>query len=153
MHPRLRRALRRDLDWITLRAIAKDRLRRYPTAEALAADLERAARGEAVEAAPPSRLYRLSRLARRNRAVFIGIAIALLAIVIGAAVGVSQLLNARESERTAQAVNTFLRNDLLAAVAPADSGVPGRGARRGDEGGAQRGLAPHEGDLRDGWNA
>src|SRR6185295_17375894 len=106
---------------------AKDRQRRYPTAEALAADLERAARGEAVEAAPPSRVYRLSRLARRNRGVFIGLAIALLAIVIGASIGISQLLKAREAERTAQAVNDFLRNDLLAAVVPADSGVPGRG--------------------------
>jgi non-specific serine/threonine protein kinase/serine/threonine-protein kinase len=60
-------ALRGDLDWITMRCLEKDRARRYQTAESLAADLERHARGEPVLAAPPSRLYRASKFVRRNR--------------------------------------------------------------------------------------
>src|SRR5262245_23690538 len=59
---------RGQLDWIVLRAIAKDPARRYPSAEALEADLERHGSGQAVEAAPPSASYRLRKLVRRRRA-------------------------------------------------------------------------------------
>jgi tetratricopeptide (TPR) repeat protein/serine/threonine protein kinase len=59
--------VRGDLDWIAMRALEKDRSRRYETASAFAADIERYLKDEPVEACPPSRAYRLRKLIRRNR--------------------------------------------------------------------------------------
>lgn len=56
-----------DLDWITLKAIEKDRTRRYETPNALAADIERYLHNEPVEASPPSMSYTAMKFARRNR--------------------------------------------------------------------------------------
>jgi len=64
----LYRELRGDLDWIVMKALEKDRSRRYASASEFAKDLHRHRRGEPVEAAPPSKLYRLSRFVRRNQA-------------------------------------------------------------------------------------
>ena len=73
---RLARALRGDLDWISLRALEKDRTRRYPSPSELAADVERHLAGVAVVASPPSNLYRLGKLVPRHRT---GVAAAILA--------------------------------------------------------------------------
>jgi hypothetical protein len=56
-----------DLDWIVMKALDKDRSRRYPTASALVADIERFSSGEPVEGRPPSPGYRLRKFYRRNR--------------------------------------------------------------------------------------
>ena len=65
----LSRRLAGDLDWIVVRALAREREDRYGSASDLAADLERHLRHEPVLASPPSRLYRLRKLIRRHRAV------------------------------------------------------------------------------------
>lgn len=62
------RSLRGELDWITRRAIEKDRTKRYQTANALALDVERHLRNEPVLARPQTALYSLRKLASRNRA-------------------------------------------------------------------------------------
>jgi serine/threonine protein kinase len=63
------RALRfQELDWIAMKALEKDRSRRYETASAFAADVQRYLNDEAVQACPPSRWYRLRKLARRHKA-------------------------------------------------------------------------------------
>ena len=128
----LTRALEGDLDWITMKALEKDRVRRYATAHALALDVERHLNGEAVLAGPPSGLYRVRKLFRRHRGTFLSAAAVVLALVIGI-IGTSwALLQARRAERQAAAsavdarrqtaiaetVNAFLNQDLLAAVAP-----------------------------------
>jgi len=64
---RLARDLRTDLDWIVMRAMEKDRSRRYATANALAADVRRWLDHEAVVAGPPSAVYRFRRACRRHR--------------------------------------------------------------------------------------
>ena len=64
----LGRALRGELDWIVMKALEKDRARRYDTATGLARDLERHLRDEPVEACPPSPGYRLRKAARRHKA-------------------------------------------------------------------------------------
>ena len=64
----LLRELRGDLDWITMRALEKDRTRRYATASELAADILRHLRHEAVMASPPSAVYRLNKFIHRHRA-------------------------------------------------------------------------------------
>ncbi|MBX3358171.1 MAG: serine/threonine protein kinase [Phycisphaeraceae bacterium] len=129
--PRLTRSLRRELDWITMRALSPERARRYQTAEALAADLERALAGEPVEAAPPSRLYRLSRIIRRNRAGFIAASIAAAVLIAGSIVSLYQMYRAREAERLAvrehliaSTANEFLRDTILAATAELPDGPP-----------------------------
>jgi tetratricopeptide (TPR) repeat protein len=61
--------VRGELDWIVMKALEKDRARRYATAEGFAEDVRRYLDGEAVVAAPPSAAYRLRKFLRRNRAV------------------------------------------------------------------------------------
>jgi non-specific serine/threonine protein kinase/serine/threonine-protein kinase len=64
---RLAGQLRGDLDWITLKALEKDRARRYATVNELAADVRRHLKHEPVIASPPSAIYRLKKFVRRNR--------------------------------------------------------------------------------------
>src|SRR5262249_54053799 len=63
----LRRLLRGELDWIVMKALEKDRSRRYETASAFAADVQRYLHDEPVQACPPSARYRLRKFVRRNR--------------------------------------------------------------------------------------
>jgi hypothetical protein len=81
--PRLISTLRGDLDWVVMKALEKDRARRYETANGLGMDVERYLNDEPVVARPPSRLYRLHKLIRRNRAVSISILAVSAALVIG----------------------------------------------------------------------
>jgi serine/threonine protein kinase/WD40 repeat protein len=64
---RLGQLVRGELDWITMRALEKDRSRRYATAQGFAHDVARFLRQEPVDAAPPSLGYRLVKFLRRNR--------------------------------------------------------------------------------------
>ncbi len=64
---RLTRAMRGDLDWVVMKALEKDRRRRYETASGFARDLERYLVGDPVEAGPPSAAYRLRKFARKHR--------------------------------------------------------------------------------------
>ena len=83
---RLGALLRGDLDWIVMKALEKDRGRRYETASGLATDIRRHLAGETVVAAPPSASYRLRKFVRRNRgpvAAALAIALALLLGAIG----------------------------------------------------------------------
>src|SRR5438445_5331397 len=80
------RALRfYELDWIVMKALEKDRNRRYETASGFAADVERYLEDEPVQAGPPSAVYRLRKFARRNRAA-LAVA-ACLILVVAALVG------------------------------------------------------------------
>jgi serine/threonine protein kinase/formylglycine-generating enzyme required for sulfatase activity len=79
----LRRELRGDLERITLKALEKDRDRRYQGAGELAADIGRYLRHEPVLAVAPSPLYRLRKLARRRRGAFISAGAALVVLVLG----------------------------------------------------------------------
>ena len=63
----LRRLMRGDLDWIVMKTLEKDRTRRYETVHALAEDLKRHLRNEAITASPPGTIYRLQKFLRRNR--------------------------------------------------------------------------------------
>ncbi len=73
----LRRRLQGDLDWITLKALDKDRIRRYQTAHALAEDIERHLNNEPVSAGRPGTLYRFQKLVRRNKVVLNAAAVVL----------------------------------------------------------------------------
>ena len=75
--------LRGDLDWIVIRALEKDRARRYETANGLAMDIQRFLDNEPVLAFPPSRVYRLQKLIRRNKAMFLAGTMVTLALIGG----------------------------------------------------------------------
>ncbi len=98
----LRRELKGDLDWIILKAMDKDRTRRYETANAMAADLERYLRREPIMARPPSAAYRLNRFVERNRAAVIAGCIALVAVLGGAGAATMGMLQARHAQVTAE---------------------------------------------------
>jgi serine/threonine protein kinase/tetratricopeptide (TPR) repeat protein len=89
---RLARLLRGDLDWITMKALEKDRTRRYGSASDLASDLARYLRSEPVTAGPPSAIYRLRKFARRHPA---GLSAAMMITVLLVAFGVAMALQAR----------------------------------------------------------
>jgi serine/threonine protein kinase/Tfp pilus assembly protein PilF len=83
-------SLSREHEWIVQRCLEKDRARRYVTAAALAADLARLLRNQAVEAAPPGRLYLARKLVRRHRAAAVaGSVIAALTLAGAAATGLA----------------------------------------------------------------
>jgi WD40 repeat protein/serine/threonine protein kinase len=90
---KLTRLVRGELDWIVMKALEKDRSRRYETANGLAMDVQRYLADEAVQACPPSPWYRVRKLARRNkRALFTVTVLALAALVGVGALAVSTVL-------------------------------------------------------------
>ncbi len=81
--PKLQLLLKGDLDWIVMKALEKDRRRRYETANGLAMDVRRYLDSEPVLARPPSRWYRIQKLVRRNRGIFAAAGAVALALVVG----------------------------------------------------------------------
>jgi serine/threonine protein kinase len=94
--PKLISEIKGDLDWIVMKALEKDRARRYDTANGFAMDLQRFLDSEPVVARPPSQLYRLHRLVRRNKIVFAAAGAVTLALLLG--LGLSTWLFFRERE-------------------------------------------------------
>lgn len=125
---RLGRELRGELDWIVMKALEKDRARRYDSASALARDVERHLQHEPVEACPPTRRYRLGKFLRRHRVEAGAAAAGLVLLVAAVAVSTWQAVRATRAERTAAAVSGFLQNDLLGQADLANQ--PGEGAGR-----------------------
>lgn len=102
----LARSLRGDMDWVVMKALEKDRTRRYETAAALAADLTRHLNEEAVEARPPSTIYRLRKIALRHRvalAATAAVMVALVAGIVSSAVLAVQMYEQKETAVAAQA--------------------------------------------------
>ena len=92
--PKLVHLLRGDLDWIVMKALEKDRTRRFATANDLAADAERFLKNEPVEARPPSSAYKLQKMLRRNKTVFAAASAVIAALVLG--LGLSLYLYTKE---------------------------------------------------------
>jgi len=106
--PALARGLRGDLDWVTMKALEKDRTRRYGSPAELAADLERHLRDEPIVASPPSTAYRVRKFVRRHRlgvAASAAVIAALLIAIAGTSIG---LLQARREAARARQVSEFL---------------------------------------------
>ena len=80
---RLSHQMKGELDWIVMKALEKDRTRRYETASAFGADIGRYLRDEHVEACPPSTTYRLGKFIRRNRVAFLSGSLVSAALLIG----------------------------------------------------------------------
>jgi eukaryotic-like serine/threonine-protein kinase len=111
--PMLVRQILGELDAIALKALEKDRSRRYASATDFAADIGRYLRNEPVLAVAPSLAYRARKFVSRYRA---GLAIAsafALVLIVATVVSIRQSIRARHEAAVAEAVNDFLQNDLL----------------------------------------
>jgi serine/threonine-protein kinase len=117
---RIRRQLRGDLDTVVLKALNKDPARRYPSADALLADLLRYQRGLPVVARPDSPAYRLRKFVARHR-IGVGASIALAAALVAGLVGtVWQARNAAAEAAKASEVKEFVKG-LFRGSAPVES--------------------------------
>jgi eukaryotic-like serine/threonine-protein kinase len=90
--PKLIHLVRGDLDWIVMKALEKDRARRYETANGLTADILRHLKNEPVTARPPTPLYRFQKSVRRNKFAFSALGAVLAALVIGLGIAYWQFL-------------------------------------------------------------
>jgi eukaryotic-like serine/threonine-protein kinase len=139
----LGRQLRGGLDWVVMTCLAKDRTRRYESAGALAADIERYLRDEPVTACPPSASYRMRTFARRNRRMLGTAGFIAVALVTAMGVSVREAIRAGTAQHEAEAakkqattdaaiaraVNDFLQGDLLGQF----DGVPQFGEEFGED--------------------
>ncbi len=121
------RRLRGDLDWVTMKAMEKDRTRRYATASEFAADLTRHLHDEPVLAGPPSAVYRVRKYVRRHRmgtTVGAAIAVGLPALLLVWGLREVNLRERAENEADkAKEMNVFLQ-DILAAANPWENKGP-----------------------------
>jgi eukaryotic-like serine/threonine-protein kinase len=102
---RLSQLFRGELDWIVMKALEKDRNRRYETISAFAADAQRYLNDEPVQACPPSAVYRFRKFARRNKmALVTATAVALVVLLAVAGLATSIVLIAREQQATTNAL-------------------------------------------------
>lgn len=99
---RLNTTIRGELDWIAMKALEKDRARRYESANGLAADIRRYLSGEAVVAAPPSRAYKLRKFVKRHRLQVIAGGVVATALMV--ATGVSVRFAISEAAQRKEAV-------------------------------------------------
>ena len=138
----LRRLVRGELDWIVLKALEKDRSRRYATANGLAADVHRYLAGGTVQAVPPSLGYQLRKFARRHKRGLLGTALLGLTLLVLAG-GVGWVLSDRAARRARASceVGQFLQraeslyadNKLPEALAEAEKARSVLGTGDGDE--------------------
>ena len=105
-----------ELDWLALKAVEKDRTRRYETADALARDIERYLAGELVEARPPTAGYRLRKVLTRHRLPVAAAAAVVVALVVGMVGTTLGLVEARHRREEAD----LARLDEVAQRAEAD---------------------------------
>ena len=119
---RMQRTVRGELDWIAMKALEKDRARRYETANGFALDVQRYLSGERVVAAPPSVSYRVSKFVRRHRIVVAATAMVVGALALGVAGFASQARVARQRALELEQVAKF-QAEMLAQVDPTAAGV------------------------------
>jgi len=120
--PNLIREVRGDLDWITMKALEKDRTRRYGSPSELAADIERYLLHQPIVARPPSTSYRAKKFVRRHR-VGVGVSAALAFLLVAFSVTTALQAHRIAKERTraeeeaakATAINSFLLETLGSA--------------------------------------
>jgi len=98
-------SMKGELDWIVMKALEKDRERRYESANALAADVERHLRGEAVQACPPTRRYRFGKFARRNKSLLTTGALIVCVVFVGTTVSGLQAFRATQNGRSSRGID------------------------------------------------
>ncbi len=112
---RLGRFVRGDLDWIVMKALAKERVRRYDSVIGLANDVERFLNDEPVTAGPPTARYRTGKFIRRHRRQVVAASLVLLALIGGVIGTTLGLFEARRQERFANQLNNEARRQATEA--------------------------------------
>jgi serine/threonine protein kinase/tetratricopeptide (TPR) repeat protein len=112
----LQRRLQGDLDWITLKAMEKDRTRRYASAGELAADVERHLNNEPITAGRPSVAYKARKFVRRHRALVSSLAAVLVVLIIGTIVSLIFAFRAERISDEATIIAKFLQEDVFGAM-------------------------------------
>src|SRR5262249_55764546 len=109
---RLSPLFRGELDWVVMKALEKDRNRRYESASAFAADVRRDPADEPGQACPPGAPYRVGKFARRNKgACAAAFAAALVVMVAVVGLAVSNVLIAREKDEKVEALSQARRSE------------------------------------------
>jgi serine/threonine protein kinase len=98
--PKLVHFIRGDLDWIVMKALEKDRTRRFESASGLALDVQRFLKNEPIEARPPSGFYRFQKLVRRNKTAFAAAAAVFAALVVGLGLSLYLFIQERHALRS-----------------------------------------------------
>jgi serine/threonine protein kinase len=98
--PKLVHFISGDLDWIVMKALEKDRTRRFESASGLALDVQRFLKNEPIEARPPSGLYRFQKLVRRNKTAFAAAAAVVAALVLGFGLSLYLFIQERHALRS-----------------------------------------------------
>lgn len=115
-----RSKIENDLDWIVMKCLEKDRVRRYETAEALAADLRRHLNCEPVIARPPSQLYEFQKTVRRHKVGFSATAAVMIALAAGVLISTREAMratrSAKEQETLPQRAAVEAKNARLAEM-------------------------------------
>ncbi|HSR70611.1 MAG TPA: serine/threonine-protein kinase [Acidobacteriota bacterium] len=116
----LSKLFRGDLDWIVLRAMEKDRTRRYQSASELAEDIQRHLDNRPVLAGPPSTFYRIAKFVRRHRAMVSTAALVLLALIVGLALATAGFLQASRQRNAAEEARLEARAEAERSQAISD---------------------------------
>ncbi len=98
---KLTREVSGELDWIVMKALEKDRTRRYETANGLARDIEHYLHNEPVDACAPSAAYRLRKFMRRNQGPVVAASLIVLTVLAGLTIAAWQAIRAGRAERVA----------------------------------------------------
>ena len=106
---RAQRELKGELDWIVMKALEKDRNRRYESASDFAADITRYLSNEQVQACPPSQWYRLKKLVNRNRALLVTSSLIVISLLAGISASLWQAIRATQAEQRAAAGGAIAR--------------------------------------------
>jgi len=127
----LHKQLKGDLDWITMKAMSKDRTQRYASASELSIDIARYLKNEPILASPPSTAYRIGKYIKRHKVGVVATALVILAMLIGIAGMSVGLLKATKAEKKAkeEAETTQQVSDFLVGLF--DVSDPGKS--RGEE--------------------
>jgi eukaryotic-like serine/threonine-protein kinase len=112
----LEKCLRRELEWIPLKAMRKERTERYQSVADLADDVKNYLNGDALNAGPPGAVYRLRKLARRHMRIAVSLIIVLVSLITGIVVSTRFAFKAERSRAEAQAITDFLQNDVFGSV-------------------------------------
>ncbi len=124
--------VRGELDWIVMKALEKDRNRRYETANEMALDIERFLHDELVRACPPSAGYRLYKFVHRNRGTVLAgclLLLALLAGIVGTTVGLLQANASAKAAKASAKAESLALVDARAKQKLAEEAIAGEEAR------------------------
>jgi serine/threonine protein kinase/Flp pilus assembly protein TadD len=108
------RVYRGDIETIVGKALEKDKARRYSSAANFAADIQRYLEDRPITAKPASARYQLEKFARRHKVLVGSVGIVFLILLAATSISVREAIKAKRAAETAEALNNFLQNDLLA---------------------------------------